>query len=863
MHHAILLREPTQLCWEFDLGWIQDLMRTGNAPLRSFGELSRSLLADPGWPKDVKIKARSLAALISKLDREQELDWLSDRPEVRHVLARSLKCSVSELADRPASRGAPSRLLRWTDLPYARTLELTREPLPPGLPPAATDPGSWSRTWWVAGPGAGKSLAGEWLRARGLARFVRARTPTELASLSDGAAFIELEDASLADAIPERLQRLCVASPCWPRAERWNVLTSPPLEAVLPELVQYALERLSDDSELEPEELSNWLAEGPVAKREVTSVGAVLGLVGVADEHGLKDLTRKGLLESARSFVRARIEQALGEEARALGWLRRNGFELLVSLARRALTDDSKPIYGARSFEEWVALVPAEHQSSLDVEWLSLSLASVDSSIRPSDIERAARRLSPGAYRIARTLRTARLLEPSDGDRLTLAPRWIVHLAEREAERQLLGASAFEWGEALLRPHAADSVPAALLARLEAGDPSPLGDVLEHESNESPALAAAIEAAFRVAGHGLLRGMEIDLELLADLFRAATELAVVLPPSGILPRIEHAQSVDAVLSRGGYFLAAWAISEALGARARGAPALLAPWLTPPDPAELALAYDAIELTLESTHGSKRPIDVASYALVDRLRRALDRRAPALHSLELPGEVAQAARENRLDWSLVTGLSRRCAEALPELVGGLDAAELARSLAEAWENAERPALVGSALDPTTAAGRRLLARAPESVVRDALSHAGSHADSLAALLPLAFFESHAKLSEPEPTVSAALARSLPLDAVDKWLSHATLSGLVWLRHPERARESLARALDRAEFEHAVSLVEAAPPIERAQVLAALEKAPVERLSGGARTRLRRWLHAEVAERSKTFRDAFALLAALDA
>ena len=52
-------------------------------------------------------------ALLSKLDRDQELDWLRDRSDVQAVLSRLLKCSVSELSahlgDRPAD--PPGRLL--------------------------------------------------------------------------------------------------------------------------------------------------------------------------------------------------------------------------------------------------------------------------------------------------------------------------------------------------------------------------------------------------------------------------------------------------------------------------------------------------------------------------------------------------------------------------------------------------------------------------------------------------------------------------------------------------------------------------------------------------------------------------------
>ena len=73
--------------------------------------------------------------------------------------------------------------------------------------------------------------------------------------------------------------------------------------------------------------------------------------------------------------------------------------------------------------------------------------------LRPADIDRAARRLPPGAYRVIRALQQARLLVPEPGGTgLVLRPLWFGSSVAAEARRSLLDGSPLEWGEALLRP---------------------------------------------------------------------------------------------------------------------------------------------------------------------------------------------------------------------------------------------------------------------------------------------------------------------------------------------------------------------------------------------------------------------------
>src|SRR5690606_31230547 len=163
-----------------EMGWIRDLMLLADAPPRSLGELGRRCLAHPGWPEEPRPKPRSLAAMLGRMDRGLDLEWLRDRPAVQQVLSEVLSCALADiqLSCRPPDAGhGPSAdpMLRLDDLPFARSLRLREEALPPGIPLLPQRVSAWSAVWWYAPSGAGRSLVGRWLEARGAARWVCAR----------------------------------------------------------------------------------------------------------------------------------------------------------------------------------------------------------------------------------------------------------------------------------------------------------------------------------------------------------------------------------------------------------------------------------------------------------------------------------------------------------------------------------------------------------------------------------------------------------------------------------------------------------------------------------------------------------------
>ena len=55
------------------MGWLRQMMASSSPVFRSYDALAEAALADPSWPSEYQPQARSLAAIFSKLDREELL----------------------------------------------------------------------------------------------------------------------------------------------------------------------------------------------------------------------------------------------------------------------------------------------------------------------------------------------------------------------------------------------------------------------------------------------------------------------------------------------------------------------------------------------------------------------------------------------------------------------------------------------------------------------------------------------------------------------------------------------------------------------------------------------------------------------
>lgn len=870
--------------------------------MASFGRLATAALAHPDWPADTRPQQRSLATLFSKLDREQDLEWLADRVPIQRILAELMNRPVADLQQAlPVRRSASSeRLVRLDDLRYGRELDLTKEPLCPGIPPRVLQPATWGHLAWRAPSGSGRSLAGAWLQARGLAHHcILAGPPGADTQLpSRGPLFLEitgwegpLSAAELGRAwsmaLSAEQRPVCVAMAQPPTDAPWEPIDSPALEDVLPELVSWVAERLPEDGHFEPERALAWMQRVALPSEAVVTLGDALGLLGMLDEVRPRTLHGRSLDEIAETFVRQRLAES-SEEATVSSWLHRNAFAALLGTIAQLITESDHPWNRPRTFDAWLALVPEEYREGIDVEWMRAALTRDSTQrLRASDLASAARKLPPGGYQLLRALEHARILVRSD-ERLRLRPHWLGTTLQARAVQELVSTSGFAWGAALLRPAHAPRVIRALFGRVQRGDFAPVYAALELPEPEDPAHAAAIEAATTTVGIAAACGGNVPSDLAADLLAEQDRLILALPDAPPRPRIAHLDSDERepLLHPAAWLLGAYALAE-IAPPHRG---LLNPFRPRrPDhqlrvlarhvyPEFLALlrvsAEDrgrrsarrrALPAGVEVHHGtttSTHPWFITIYSLVDSLRHALGPAAETPTALELPSVVADALAHDRSPPDLLRRLDD-LPYALPALVvlcatRQLDWPLFCRRL---W----------LALDPKGPLPRQLMAATDELVAE--LWRAAPPdwiKRRVAARLPLPWEHllphHHGALIQSSAPLPAEVARLAPLDPLLDSIAAHGLGRLeevaraeLWRRAPRRMFALLHRSLDERSLPEVRLLLESLPDELTPESLGALgTRIDLTTLPLPELHPLRSWLAHRVARRVPGWTDAYGIL-----
>ena len=371
------------------------------------------------------------------------------------------------------------------------------------------EPASFGGCYWVAGSGAGRSLVGRWLAARGLARSIVAENWREAQSLlpTSGAIFLELEAPDEAPPyIDQPGRRLCIAAPLAPaRPTPFRVVHSAPPESYLRELVAWVAERLPQDGRFDAARALDWLLGEPLERGVLDGPGAALGLCGLADELGPR-VFGEPLDQLVRRHAQARFNATLDGDVPHAAFFRKHGYAALVALMRRLLSEEAQAWDAPRAREVWLSLVPEELQREADLEWLKLTLGSGPGALRPAELERAARKLPPGAFRVIRCFEQAGFLEPTSGDRLALGPRFLARTLLTEAVATLSDASPIEWGTALLEGSAQRELEAHVLERARATGGESLAPLLEAAEPSSMAWVCGAGARLRRRRAGAARG---------------------------------------------------------------------------------------------------------------------------------------------------------------------------------------------------------------------------------------------------------------------------------------------------------------------------------------------------------------------
>lgn len=872
------------------MGWLRDLMDQSDSGCRSYGDLARAALENSDWPAESRMGERSLASIFSKLDRSQEADWLSDRVGVQRVLSKVLGVPLDDLrapgTPTSATPRGDVRRLRLNSLRYARALDLVDEPLCPGLPPRVLAPGSYANTFWRAPSGAGRSLVGRYLQARGLAHVIEASTFEEAVERMPerGPVFIELYASRTRPLPPAPRADVCVAGDFQPRDPSWQVLDSPQVSSYLADLVAWVAARLPSDGRFDAGPTLAWLKEEMLPSGILDGLGAALGLCGLADEQGLQVLRGKSPQRLAERFCRDRLLATLDPEASHAAWLKRNGYDVLVALGRRLLADSDAAWDEPRSLERWLELVPQEHQRDADLDWMRLSLSRVDSGIRPSDIEKAARKIPPGAFRIVRSLQRAEFLRGVASDssggppeaHLAFGPRWFSNALRLDATRALISGSPNDFGEALLRGHAAPSIARELLQRLADRGSAFIEGVLELEGADSAGHTAAVEMTFRAAGIAVLGGAELASDSIEALWDEALDARLEFPGELPCPRIEYpTPEVDALLSRGIWYLAAFALSRELGQRAGLRHGLLRPWKAREANPQLRELCAIIARDLP-TDAQDRVWTLRAFSLLAQLRSEIGALG-ALDSpevLERPAVILDEVAHGVLSWATVAGIADT-ELGLPALQAlalerVLPFSSVASAIWEAWDDAQRPANGASFLATDSPHSSWFWPHIPADLLEALLC------DARATDIPYESFgdsQWHAFLSALDTAPArAADARAFALapdfvltEALERGVESMALFAAVWQRTPDRAGTEIVRLLEQAddlELPRLSGLLEAAPPAQFERLSELFAQPGLSNLPRVKLSRVRHFLHDYVRWRKPGYAEAYTRLSEIE-
>src|SRR5450432_2020490 len=516
---------------------------------------------------------------------------------------------------------------------------------------------------------------------------------------------------------------------------------------------------------------------------------------------------------------------------------------------------------------------------------MRLSLTRVDSSIRPSDIEKAARKIPPGAFRIVRALQRADLLRDAFRDaravavpeaRLALGLRWFSNALRTDTLRALVSGAPDDFGEALLRGHAAPSIARELVARLSDRGSAFIDGVLELEGNDSAGHAAAVDMTFRAAGVALLSGAELATDSLEPLWDEVIEARLELPGELPCPRIEYeATENDALLTRGIWYLAAFAIGSELGQRAGRRHALLRPWKTREVSPDLraVCAQIARDLPLDSRD---RAWVLRAFSLVSRLRAEVGAlgtlEAPEM--LERPAIILDEVQHGVLSWPTVAGIAD--AElGLPALRAlaeerGVPFASVASAIWEAWDDALRPSDGAAFLAPDSAVASWFWPHIPSDLLEVLLC------DARATNIPYETFQAahwqafltalDTAPARAEDTRAFALAPDAVLEeALSRGLESRALFGGLWQRAPERAASELIRALDAPEnneLGRLTALLNAAPKAALSGIFESFSRPSVPNLGREKLAAVRRFLHEHIRGRRPGYVEGYKRLSELE-
>ncbi|QRN99356.1 hypothetical protein JRI60_10195 [Archangium violaceum] len=884
------------------MGWIRERMEELEPPVHSISELAQRVRKASSWPKAEKLKASSLATYLGKFDEGEALEWLEERPGVLQALADVLEMNREDLGEHLAqlrSRSETRTLrLKLRDVP-TRPIDLRHEPLPPGLPPQVLEPASWPM-WWYAPGGAGRTLVGEWLEARGLAVFIQAQTWVEAESQlpEDRPAFVELgssEGVPLWDEwVPHR--KVCVATEAYsPRPRRtfeeddprgwmsarqtqpeWPEVESPEVGSWLQALVGW-LETRVQVSGFDAKACWRWL-ERPEILSMIDTLGTALGLIGLFVTYAQKGGTAgplvraRGLPGMARLFLRMRVQQAETNELTPEAL-----WERLLHMSRHLVTENTPSWFEARPLDAWHALV-RNRPDDADLDWLK-ELEPHGVKVDRAALDKARGRLPPDAFRTVRALQTLGLLRERQPRQYVFQPRWVLSVLVEQTIRETLEQAPSVWGGVLLRPDYAQAVLENLIERCKHNDFTPIHKVLAKPELSSPAWVAALEGSFRVLGVAMLEGVQVPEELRLGVLRFQWALNVPLFDGAPQPRIDYAHEYGnehPLLETGIWYAALLLLAErspvgsdlSIESWCKGMPAQTMRWVV----------QRATFMLDEGEHLPERwwvPLFLLGGRLMDRLPfptqpgmlfEALVQPEQLLRRLQREDTTLQSLAED-ISWDRTIVLLPEYARAR-----GVEWLPLARKVWRLWLDEGRQELPRFLMPDEAYAPVFWQALPPEAVVRFVdrpLRWLLKNREAIYSFFKEehwdAFLQAWVSLKESwwGEAPLAAIQR-IPAEHVRKALragfpdgyDHSTRK-LLWQRMPEVLCEEIELLFRQGQWDTVLRQAWAAPLHYVPRLLASAE-AGLEQSDTPPPVHVSRWLHTQVANRAPGWEQAWKLL-----
>ena len=454
------------------MGWLEDLA-TG-ARFASLGKLARAAVEREDWPEEETRNPRSIENLLRLVDQKQRKGqvWLDNRAEVKAVLADLLNVSPESLDPGLLEQDGPADpRVELKELREARPIDLRKDKLYPGIPEEVLDPSQWTRTWWLAYTGAGKTLVGKWLEARRLATFLRGdRLADVLPHVpGSGAVYIELRAPDTTDAarwaadLAGNDVRVCVAAPFLPvplpelvevaqerqewasldedeRAEDepevaagWEWVKTPPKDEWVEDLIRWVGERMKEGGGFDVDGALDIVGRKWFASWLATP-GDYIGVCGVIEKFGAKRfLDGLEVDQVVTTFLESRMERT--DLAGRGAWTPRDLWRLICGCVEGAIvhsgTEDT--FTSEQALRQWL---PADALPPGDDAVLRSLVDSPPTSM--NEVAAVLRRARPTAEGAVRELLRLHLLEPVGEGSVVLRPTWLTLLAAQPAMQKLV-----------------------------------------------------------------------------------------------------------------------------------------------------------------------------------------------------------------------------------------------------------------------------------------------------------------------------------------------------------------------------------------------------------------------------------------